>query len=148
MAELLIKAVESWTHDKDTSKMTAEELVSHESRSRKGDVVVVRPDGWQWGREECLPNFIVVKVPGTMEENKFYESPVMSDALPLPDISTMTDEEKRAANRLGVYKPKILKFRKHALPIKSVDEIALEVRDLDNITPILLKIAITDKTKK
>lgn len=30
----------------------------------KGDIVVVRPDGWQWGRNECLPDFIVVKVPG------------------------------------------------------------------------------------
>jgi hypothetical protein len=29
-----------------------------------GDFVVIMPDGWSWGSGECLPDFVIVKVPG------------------------------------------------------------------------------------
>jgi hypothetical protein len=29
----------------------------------RGDVVDVRPDGFLWGREECLPRFYIIKIP-------------------------------------------------------------------------------------
>lgn len=54
MCEFLIKAQEPWNNDDPEAP---------DSRARLGDIVVVRPDGWPWGREECLPRFVVVKVP-------------------------------------------------------------------------------------
>lgn len=29
-----------------------------------GDIVSVKPDGWRWGKCECLPDYLVVKLPG------------------------------------------------------------------------------------
>lgn len=31
---------------------------------KRGDVVVVMPDGHEWGNEERLPKFVVIKIPG------------------------------------------------------------------------------------
>ena len=62
MAELLVKMVDAWGDDK--------------ARSMKGDIIVVRPDGWKWGNEECPPRFVVVKLKGVKEEDvKHYEQP-------------------------------------------------------------------------
>ena len=66
MAELLIRAKKHWMDDfkqDDIDKMSKEQRQSYEARSQIGDIIVVRPDGWVWGKEECLPNFIVVKLP-------------------------------------------------------------------------------------
>ena len=44
---------------------------------RRGDIIVVRPDGWQWGREECPPIYQVVKVDNISEKDaKKYEDSV------------------------------------------------------------------------
>lgn len=49
----------------------------YETGAKKGDIIVVRPDGWEWGKEEGLPNYIVVKMPGvSVEEAKVYEQPL------------------------------------------------------------------------
>ena len=56
MAELLIKA-------RDPIDLP----VNEEKRNRcyrKGDIIVVMPDGHEWGKEERLPKFVVIKVPG------------------------------------------------------------------------------------
>lgn len=50
MAELLIK------YGKDTTY-------------KKGDIVMIQEDGFQWGEKECLPDFIVVTVEGTVEDH-------------------------------------------------------------------------------
>ena len=55
MAQLLIKALEPWNNDNPQAPP---------ERSRLGDIIVVRPDDHVWGREECLPRFIVVQLPG------------------------------------------------------------------------------------
>ena len=71
MAELLIKAVDA-THA-DPSK---------DARGcyKRGDVVVVKPDGHTWGTQERLPLFWVLKVPGlSVAECDTYLEP---DALP------------------------------------------------------------------
>jgi hypothetical protein len=61
-AELLIKAKAS----------------SSEYGSKVGDIIVVRPDGWTWGDRECLPEYVVVKLPGVTEEYaKKYEEPLI-----------------------------------------------------------------------
>lgn len=67
MAEFLVKAV-SATHS-DPEK---------DARGcyKRGDIVVSMPDGHEWGREETLPTFVVVKVPGIDHERaaKYLES--------------------------------------------------------------------------
>lgn len=108
MAELLIKAEEPW-------QIT-------DSGSRKGDIIVVRPDGWKWGREECLPRFVVVKVAEKDTDVKYYEYP-------------LTD-----ANNL------LVKYRKHAVTAVAVDSIKEEVKDFEEITPVTLKATINVKT--
>lgn len=59
MAELLIKATNA-THS-DPEK---------DARGcwKRGDIVVVMPDGHEWGGEERLPKFVVVKIPGVDAE--------------------------------------------------------------------------------
>jgi hypothetical protein len=59
MAELLVMA-----HD----KASADPYLDCRCYKR-GDVVVVRPDGWAWGREELLsPLFRIVRVPVSVSE--------------------------------------------------------------------------------
>lgn len=54
MAEFLIKAVDA----------THKNPIDHwQGCYKKGDPVTVQRDGHTWGREECLPKFIVLKVP-------------------------------------------------------------------------------------
>jgi len=66
MAEFLIKAEgnkwmealakESWS----TKNLTQEQF---DARSEIGDIVVVRDDGHPWGKCECPPQYVVIKVP-------------------------------------------------------------------------------------
>jgi len=94
MAELLIKNVDAWGDDK--------------SRSMKGDIIVVRPDGWVWGKEECPPRFVVVKLKGVkVDDVKHYEQPLMDTK----------DPEK----------PVMLKRRKYAIDTATVDNCAVEL---------------------
>ncbi len=55
MAELLIKAW-SATHP-DATK-------DRRGCYKRGDIVVVKPDGFEWGAAETLPDFVLVKIPG------------------------------------------------------------------------------------
>lgn len=60
MAEFLIKARDPVDLPKDAEKR---------SRCyRRGDVVVVMPDGHKWGKDEGLPKFVLVKIPGMPAE--------------------------------------------------------------------------------
>lgn len=56
---------------------------------KRGDIVVVKPDGWPWGSQETLPDFIRVKIPGlevdTAEKYIRHEDDLLSlDALGNP----------------------------------------------------------------
>ena len=77
MAELLVRAKKHWMDDltqKEVDALPENRKASHEARCQIGDVVVVRPDGWPWGKCECLPDFVVVKIPGmSVDEAKKYE---------------------------------------------------------------------------
>jgi len=119
MAELLIKAREPWNIT-DTG-------------SRKGDIIVVRPDGWKWGKCECLPGFVVVKTKETYEEAKKYEESISQDV------------EKTVEGKTEIVS-EIVKFRKYAIDVSSVDSIADEVKDFEKITPVELKATISEKT--
>ena len=81
MAELLVRAKSHWrdaTTQQEIDAMTSVQFKEFNSRSQFGDIIVVREDGWVWGNEECLPNFIVVKLPSmSFEEAKKYEESLM-----------------------------------------------------------------------
>jgi len=102
-AELLVKArshrLDSFT-SAEISKMVADKkitLESYNARTQIGDIIVVRPDGWKWGKEECLPNFIVVQLPNiSIDTVKYYEQSLMD----------ITDQKN----------PKMLKVRKYRVP--------------------------------
>jgi hypothetical protein len=107
-AELLVKANGHWMDSltqAEVDKLDKGALESYEARAQKGDIIVVRPDGWKWGKEECLPNFIIVKVPQMSEaEAKQYESSlydrtdpqnqimlrVRKNAMPKTDVTAAT----------------------------------------------------------
>ncbi len=61
MCEILVKLVDQ-TYPTDSVKDAA-------GCYKRGDPVVIMPDGHEWGREEGLPKFIVVKVPGISVAN-------------------------------------------------------------------------------
>jgi len=64
MAEFLIKASSANWMD-NTSKWTAKGVTQekYDGRSQKGDIVEVRKDGATYGRLECPPQYVVIKVP-------------------------------------------------------------------------------------
>lgn len=59
MAEFLIKEVNASHPDQEKDARGC---------YKRGDIVVAMPDGHQWGLEERLPKFVVVKVPGVNHE--------------------------------------------------------------------------------
>ncbi len=67
MAEFLIKAIDVTHLDPVKDKAGC---------YKRGDIVVVKLDGWQWGKLEGPPKFVIVKIPGmTVEEaQKYIES--------------------------------------------------------------------------
>lgn len=86
MAELLVRASGHWLDSKTQAQvdaMSAGDRQSYNARSQVGDIIVVKPDGWVWGLEECLPTFIVVKLPGVSEEeSKYYEQGLIDNTNP------------------------------------------------------------------
>lgn len=91
MCEFLVYAKVQWMEevpqevkDKWDDKMWDK----YNRRLVKGNPIVVKPDGWKWGKEERPPIFVVVKVPDmTVEEGvKYLESAV--DYTKEPDVET------------------------------------------------------------
>jgi hypothetical protein len=101
MAEILIKA-------EDTD-------VAESSKNwRRGDPIVVMPDGHTWGKSECLPKFAVLKLPGlSVEEVKDLIEPetdgVNDDGQPIVirprkwkiDLDNYPDTEKTDLRVIG-----------------------------------------------
>jgi hypothetical protein len=77
MAEFLIKAIDATHSDPEKDKRGC---------YKRGDFVVVMPDGHEWGKEERLPKFVVVKIPGlSVETAKKY---ILSHDEPRPATRT------------------------------------------------------------
>ena len=75
MAELLVRAHKSWMEDiPQATKDTWYEWqwAKYNRRRRKGNPIVVKPDGWKWGRKECLPQYVVVRVDMSVAEARKY----------------------------------------------------------------------------
>ena len=130
MAELLIKSSPHWMDSlsqSEVAKMTKEQLQSYNARSQIGDIIVVRPDSWEWGKEECPPNFVVVKLKGVKEEDvKHYEQPLMDT----------TDPQK----------PIMLKVRKHAIDTATVDSCKVELAGAKEISQATFDTKLITKT--
>ena len=83
MAEFLIKAKDHWMDSvpKDVRDKWPKDMVDkYNRRCVKGDVIIVKPDGWKWGKREdpkrmaefypgVEPDYVVVKAPGLPVEN-------------------------------------------------------------------------------
>ena len=55
MAELIVKAISVTHADADKDRRGC---------YKRGYPVAVYPDGTNWGAEECLPKFVIIKIPG------------------------------------------------------------------------------------
>ncbi len=81
MAELLVRASKHWMDDlkqTDINKMSGGEKEAYDARTQIGDIIVVKPDGWVWGKEECLPTFLIVKLPGiSVDTVEHFTQPLM-----------------------------------------------------------------------
>lgn len=76
MAEILIKAV-SVSH--------SDPIVDQRGCYKLGMPVVVMPDGHEWGSEEQLPKFVVIKIPTISEAQveKYIKPWTTADAVPV-----------------------------------------------------------------
>lgn len=49
-------------------------LVRPDLPDERGDIIAARPDGFSWGRAECLGDFLVVRLPDSPELADILES--------------------------------------------------------------------------
>jgi len=109
MAELLIRASKHWLDDhtqEQVDAMPQNEKESYNARTQIGDIIIVKPDGWEWGKEECLPTFLVIK-------------------LPQVDVATVEHFTQTLTDRTNQDLPKLLKRRKYRVPQILVENYAL-----------------------
>ena len=129
-AELLIQARNHWMDNLSQSeidKMSVNEKQSYDARSQIGDIIVVRPDGWVWGKEECLPRFVVVKLPNvSVDDVKYLEQ-------------SLTDTK-------DPQKPVMLKVRQYSIGATYTD-IVKGLGGVASITKSVFDTKLIDKSK-
>ena len=95
MCEILVKAIDHVHPDPVKDRRGA---------YKRGDPVLVMPDGHEWGNEERLPRFIVLKIPGlSVEEGNKYTEPEFMDTIINPevgDIDLIVTEKRMVTRRL------------------------------------------------
>lgn len=123
MAEFLIKTI-----DANHSNPVKDKAGCY----KRGDVVVVMPDGWQWGRLEGPPKFVIVKIPGMTVEaaQKYIESE--NDTID-PETPVVLTRRK-------------YKFHIDDIPSEIKDE--LESKGIVTITKLQAEGFLNDKTKE
>jgi len=105
MAEFLIQAKGHWMDAisqsiKDTWDVKMQARFAR--RNLKGSPIVVRPDGWKWGKSERLPEYIVVKVPSmTVADAEEYILPEYGTFLG-PNATTVEKKVKRRKYQFAV----------------------------------------------
>ena len=102
MARLLVKAVDYTCSDPETDKKAA---------YKRGDVVVVMPDGHVWGNAEGLPKFERVDLPGvSVEEVRHLAN---SEAQALEEITSVAlRKNKRLLRQVSKTKNRGVKTRR------------------------------------
>jgi len=134
MVEFLIKAKDHWMDsltEKEVENLSKEEKEGYDARSQKGDIIVVKPDRWKWGKEECLPNFIIVKIPEmSLKDGLKYQESLMEDKT---DIN-------------GESYQKLLKRRKYFFNKTEVDSCVSSLNNSLELTKNVVLTKITEKT--
>lgn len=82
-AEFLVIAKYHWlsnVSEEEKSKWTPEQWKEYERRITFGDIIVIKPDGWKWGKEECLPRFVVIKIIGlSYKDAKMFNDSLLAE---------------------------------------------------------------------
>lgn len=90
----------------------------YETGAKKGDVIIVRPDGWVWGKEEGLPNYMVVKLKGVpVEDVKHYEEQLTEQV----EVPVENGGNLVGGNLSKEYRSKIVRLRKYSVPVADVE---------------------------
>jgi len=128
-AEILLTAKKSWMITADTLNFSIENLIKMRRQEGIGAPIVVKPDGWVWGKKERPPAFIVLKIPGASvaQVNKYL--------VPLHD--TIFDTIVPAPLEVDTI-PYIKKLRKWWFPRAFIDSARILYQ---NQEPIVLTIA-------
>jgi len=102
MAQILVKAIDA-TH--------ADPVKDRRGCYKRGMPVVVMPDSHTWGREEGLPTFVIIKIPGvSVEKVRKYIEPQREDV----------------ANEDGIYptyRRRLWKFRFDDMPTAALKKL-------------------------
>ena len=66
--EILVKAQPFWQRSKEIPTGTLQDTISYLRdmwhQTHRGEVIVIKPNGWAWGGKERPPEYIVVKITG------------------------------------------------------------------------------------
>ena len=66
--EILVKAQPFWQRNQPIPDGTLQDSISYLRdmwhQTHRGEIIVIKPDGFDWGGNERPPEYIVVKVPG------------------------------------------------------------------------------------
>lgn len=86
MAELLVKLEPNWMEsipEKTRDNWPAVQQEKFNYRTIPGDIITVKPDGWNWGKKEGPPKFVIIKLPGiAVSEVKNWEKSLIVDSTP------------------------------------------------------------------
>ncbi|MCP4126928.1 MAG: hypothetical protein GY753_07690 [Gammaproteobacteria bacterium] len=131
MAELLIKAVDYAHADPEKDRCGA---------YKRGDVVVVMPDGHVWGGAEGLPKFLRVSLPGvTVAEFQHTAG---------SDCETAQDIIPRAMRRMPNLMRRVLKTKDREVKIRRRYSIDVDALDFTGGRATVDAVSITDKRKQ
>lgn len=122
MAEFLVRAVGHYLDDVDPNTLPEHKREQWYARTQKGDVFCVRPDGWTWGTKECLPGWIVLKVPGL-------------------SVETVKHMEEQLWDRTNPDAPKLLKRKKWIVPANIMNNLLNQNQSVITVN----KTAVIDK---
>lgn len=82
-AEMLVLAKTHWMQTADTTGWSKEQKLERQQSKTKGHVETVKPDKADWGKKECLPSYIIVKLPGVPVDSlkKYLEETIDSTVI-------------------------------------------------------------------
>lgn len=137
MAEFLIQAKPHWMDSIDPDTLFLDQIDGYNARVQMGDIIVIKPNGWVWGREECLPNYIVIQIPSI--DVKTAESFVQPISVTYPN----TDPE-----HIGEEVTKMSKKRRYALPKAYVQTFVSQGKSVVKINVTQFNAQLVDKADK
>lgn len=116
MAEILLRVVDKTNEDKALDAQC----------SKRGDVIVVKPDGWPWGTEELKSDFWrVVKLPGV-------DPDALTD-LAMPQFAQVGEERV------------IVRYRAKSLAIDKLEPVLLTKLDEQKVGDAKAVVELTSK---